>query len=127
MTQIDLVPVKPTTAIIGEADTDANHQRGRSIWFRLLINDRVAAVAACVLGLVFLTAIFGPMLVGELATSGRTIVMATHEMAFAREVADTVCFLDGGRIVESGSANQVLTDPRYDRTRQFLRRFTSGH
>jgi polar amino acid transport system ATP-binding protein len=65
-------------------------------------------------------------LVGELATSGRTIVMATHEMAFAREVADTVCFLDGGRIVESGSAKQVLTDPRYDRTRQFLRRFTSG-
>ena len=65
-------------------------------------------------------------LVGELAASGRTIVMATHEMAFAREVADTVCFLDGGRIVESGSAKQVLTDPRYDRTRQFLRRFTSG-
>jgi len=65
-------------------------------------------------------------LVGELATSGRTIVMATHEMAFAREVADTVCFLDGGRIVESGSAKQVLTDPQHDRTRQFLRRFTSG-
>jgi polar amino acid transport system ATP-binding protein len=65
-------------------------------------------------------------LVGELAASGRTIVMATHEMAFAHEVADTVCFLDGGRIVESGSAKQVLTDPRYDRTRQFLRRFTSG-
>ena len=42
------------------------------------------------------------------------------------QVADTVCFLDGGRIVESGSAKQVLTDPRYDRTRQFLRRFTSG-
>ena len=66
-------------------------------------------------------------LVGELATSGRTIVMATHEMAFAREVADTVCFLDGGRIVESGSAKQVLTDPQHDRTHQFLRRFTSGH
>jgi polar amino acid transport system ATP-binding protein len=64
--------------------------------------------------------------VGELATSGRTIVMATHEMAFAREVADTVCFLDGGRIVESGSAKQVLTDPQHDRTQQFLRRFTSG-
>ena len=44
--------------------------------------------------------------------SGRTIVMATHEMAFAREVADTVCFLDGGRIVESGSAAKVLTDPQ---------------
>jgi polar amino acid transport system ATP-binding protein len=63
-------------------------------------------------------------LVGELATSGRTTVMATHEMAFAREVADTVCFLDGGKIVESGSAKQVLTDPQHDRTRQFLRRFT---
>jgi polar amino acid transport system ATP-binding protein len=62
-------------------------------------------------------------LVGELATSGRTIVMATHEMTFAREVADTVCFLDGGVIVESGPAEQVLTDPQHDRTRQFLRRF----
>ena len=68
MTQIDLVPVKPTTAIVGEADTVAAHKRGRSIWFRLLVNDRVAAAAAGVLGLVFLTAIFGPMLVGELAT-----------------------------------------------------------
>jgi len=63
-------------------------------------------------------------LVGEWAASGRTIVMATHEMAFARDVAATVCFLDGGRIVESGSARQVLTDPQHDRTRQFLRRFT---
>jgi polar amino acid transport system ATP-binding protein len=63
-------------------------------------------------------------LVGELAGAGRTIVMATHEMAFAREVADTVCFLDGGRIVEVGSAEQVLTNPREERTRRFLRRFT---
>jgi polar amino acid transport system ATP-binding protein len=61
-------------------------------------------------------------LVGELAASGSTIVMATHEMAFAREVADTVYFLDGGRIVESGPAAQVLADPQQDRTRQFLRR-----
>ncbi|MET0453161.1 MAG: amino acid ABC transporter ATP-binding protein [Mycobacterium sp.] len=65
-------------------------------------------------------------LVGELASSGRTIVMATHEMAFARDVADTVCFLDGGRIVESGSAEQVLANPQQDRTRQFLQRFTGG-
>ena len=65
-------------------------------------------------------------LVAELAASGRTIVMATHEMAFAREVAHTVCFLDGGKIVESGSAEKVLTDPEQDRTRQFLQRFTSG-
>lgn len=61
-------------------------------------------------------------LVRELAESGRTIVMATHEMGFARQVAHTVCFLDGGRIIESGSAEQVLTDPQHDRTRQFLSR-----
>jgi polar amino acid transport system ATP-binding protein len=65
-------------------------------------------------------------LVGELASSGATIVMATHEMAFAREVADVVCFLDGGRIIETGSAERVLTDPEQDRTRQFLQRFTGG-
>ncbi|WP_029112371.1 amino acid ABC transporter ATP-binding protein [Mycobacterium sp. URHB0044] len=65
-------------------------------------------------------------LVGELAASGSTIVMATHEMAFARDVADTVYFLDGGQIVESGSAKQILADPQQDRTRQFLRRFTGG-
>ena len=63
-------------------------------------------------------------LVAELAEAGRTIVMATHEMGFARQVAHTVCFLDGGRIIESGSAEQVLTDPQQDRTRQFLRRVT---
>jgi polar amino acid transport system ATP-binding protein len=65
-------------------------------------------------------------LVGELAAGGSTIVMATHEMGFAREVADTVCFLDGGRIVESGSAEQVLTNPRQERTQLFLRRVTGG-
>ncbi len=65
-------------------------------------------------------------LVGELAASGRTIVMATHEMGFARQVADTVCFLDGGRIIESGSAEQVLTDPQHERTKLFLRRLTGA-
>jgi len=65
-------------------------------------------------------------LVGELATAGRTIVMATHEMGFARQVADTVCFLDGGRIIETGSAEQVLTDPQHERTQLFLRRVTGG-
>jgi polar amino acid transport system ATP-binding protein len=62
-------------------------------------------------------------LVGELAAGGATIVMATHEMTFARDIADKVCFLDGGRIVESGSAAQVLGDPTQERTRRFLRRF----
>src|SRR3990170_1322993 len=66
-TQLDLVPVKPTTAIVGEADTAAAAS-GRSIWVRLLLNDRVAACAAAILALVVLTAVFGPMLVGQLAT-----------------------------------------------------------
>jgi polar amino acid transport system ATP-binding protein len=61
-------------------------------------------------------------LVGELAAAGATIVMATHEMGFARDVADTVCFLDGGAVVESGPAAQVLNAPAQDRTRVFLQR-----
>jgi polar amino acid transport system ATP-binding protein len=65
-------------------------------------------------------------LVGELAESGRTIVMATHEMGFARQVAHTVCFLDGGRIIESGTAEQVLSAPQQERTQQFLRRVTGA-
>ena len=67
-TQLDFVPEKPTTAVVGDADTATARRGGPSLWFRMLINDRVAAVAAAVLGLVFLTAIFGPMLVGNLAT-----------------------------------------------------------
>jgi polar amino acid transport system ATP-binding protein len=61
-------------------------------------------------------------LVRELAEAGRTIVMATHEMGFARQVASSVAFLDGGRIVESGPPEQVLGSPVQERTRQFLRR-----
>ena len=67
-TQLDLVPVKPTTAIVGGADVETSRKGTASKWFRLLVNDRVATVAAVVLGLVFLTAIVGPMLVGGLAT-----------------------------------------------------------
>ena len=61
-------------------------------------------------------------LVREIAASGRTILMATHEMGFARQVADRVCFLDGGRVIESGPAAQVLGDPVHPRTQEFLRR-----
>jgi polar amino acid transport system ATP-binding protein len=50
------------------------------------------------------------------------MLLATHEMAFARDVATRVCFLDDGRILESGPPDQVLTDPQEERTRQFLRR-----
>ncbi len=61
-------------------------------------------------------------LIRELAKQGMTILMATHEMGFARDVADTVCFLDGGVVLESGPAAHVLTEPREPRTRQFLAR-----
>jgi polar amino acid transport system ATP-binding protein len=76
-----------------------------------------------------ITAALDPELVGEvldivrgLADGGTTMVIATHEMAFAREIASHVCFLDGGRIAEQGPPSQVLADPREPRTREFLRR-----
>ncbi|MEU4806739.1 amino acid ABC transporter ATP-binding protein [Actinosynnema sp. NPDC023587] len=61
-------------------------------------------------------------LVRELAAGGATILMATHEMGFARQVADRICFLDGGRLIESGPPDQVLGAPEHERTRQFLKR-----
>lgn len=63
-------------------------------------------------------------LLGELKDEGTTMVVATHEMAFARHVADEVCFLHEGRILERGPADQVLVEPREARTRDFLRRVT---
>jgi polar amino acid transport system ATP-binding protein len=76
-----------------------------------------------------ITAALDPELVGEVldmvrseAEAGMTMVLATHEMGFAREVATRVCFLDQGRILEQGPPAEVLTTPREERTRQFLRR-----
>lgn len=75
------------------------------------------------------TSALDPELVGEvlgamrdLANDGMTMLVVTHEMAFAREVGDRVLFMDGGLIVEEGPAERVLTDPQEDRTRDFLRR-----
>jgi polar amino acid transport system ATP-binding protein len=60
--------------------------------------------------------------VRELAESGMTMVIATHEMGFARDIAHRVCFLDGGRILEQGAPHEMFSAPREDRTRQFLDR-----
>lgn len=75
------------------------------------------------------TSALDPELVGEvldvikkLARSGTTLVIVTHEIGFAREVADNVVFMVDGRIVEQGSASQVLSQPRHERTRRFLAR-----
>ncbi|WP_438353643.1 amino acid ABC transporter ATP-binding protein [Microbacterium sp. CJ88] len=77
-----------------------------------------------------ITSALDPELVGEvlelvrsLAEDGATILMATHEMAFARDVAHRVVFLDAGRIVEQGPPAQVFAAPREARTREFLTRF----
>jgi polar amino acid transport system ATP-binding protein len=61
-------------------------------------------------------------LIGELKAEGLTMVLATHEMSFARSVADQVCFLDGGTIVERGTPGQVFDRPAQPRTRAFLQR-----
>jgi polar amino acid transport system ATP-binding protein len=75
------------------------------------------------------TAALDPVLVGEvldvireLRTNGMTMVLATHEMGFAREIADTVCFLQNGRILEQGPPAQVFSEPREQATRDFLAR-----
>ena len=58
----------------------------------------------------------------ELKSEGMTIVMATHEMGFAQEVADRVCFLDGGRVLESGTPDDLFGSPQHEATRLFLAR-----
>jgi polar amino acid transport system ATP-binding protein len=65
-------------------------------------------------------------LVRELAEGGMTMVVATHEMAFAREVANRVCFLDAGRILESGPPAEIFSAPKEPRTQQFLARIVAA-
>ena len=76
-----------------------------------------------------ITSALDPQLVGEvlglvrtLALEGMTMIIATHEMSFAQEVADKVCFLDGGVICEEGPPAQIFSTPREERTREFLQR-----
>jgi len=65
--------------------------------------------------------------IGELAAGGMTMVIATHEMGFARDIATRVCFLDGGVILEQGPPEQMFGSPRQSRTQQFLQRIVSAH
>jgi polar amino acid transport system ATP-binding protein len=98
-------------------------QQQRVAIARALVNDPVLMLFDEV------TSALDPELVAEvlamlrdLKTEGMTMLVATHEMGFAREVADEVCFLDGGRVLERGPAAQVLEAPAQARTQQFLRR-----
>ncbi|MBO5461390.1 MAG: polar amino acid ABC transporter ATP-binding protein, partial [Ruminococcus sp.] len=61
-----------------------------------------------------------------LAEQKTTMIIVTHEMAFARDVADHIIFMDGGVIVEQGDAKQVIENPQEERTKQFLSRYTQG-
>ena len=79
------------------------------------------------------TSALDPELTGEvlkvirqLAEHHTTMIIVTHEMAFARDVADQVIFMDGGVIVEQGAPSQVIDHPKEERTRQFLSRYASG-
>ena len=76
-----------------------------------------------------ITSALDPQLVSEvlqlvrgLSEVGMTMIIATHEMSFAREVANKICFLDAGRILEEGPPAQIFGDPREPRTREFLAR-----
>ena len=95
---------------------------------------RVAIVRALAMGpmvmlLDEITSALDPQLIGEvlelvrqLAETGMTMILATHEMSFAREVANKVCFLDAGVIREEGTPEQIFSAPREERTREFLAR-----
>ena len=79
------------------------------------------------------TSALDPELVGEvlaavrdLKAEGVTMIIATHEMSFAREVADTIAFLHDGSIVEQGSPERILADPQQPQTQRFLRRLLAG-
>ena len=83
---------------------------------RLLLLDEVTSALDPVLVNEVLSA------VRDLKSDGMTMVLATHEMGFAKQVADEVCYLEGGQIVERGSAAQIIEEPQDQRTRDFLKR-----
>jgi polar amino acid transport system ATP-binding protein len=90
---------------------------------------RALAMQPAVLLLDEITSALDPELIGEvlavireLAASGMTMLIATHEMGFARDIASRVCFLDGGVILEQGTPDQIFTEPQHSRTKQFLQR-----
>jgi len=148
LANISLAPRRVLKLAEGEAD-----ERGRALLERFGLADkadeypdrlsggqqqRVAIVRALAMRpdvMLFdeVTSALDPELVGEvldvirgLKDSGLTMVLATHEMAFARDVADRVCFLDGGIVAEQGPAAQLLGRPTEARTQQFLQRVVAS-
>jgi polar amino acid transport system ATP-binding protein len=94
---------------------------------------RALAMEPSILLLDEITSALDPELVAEvldvlrgLAETGMTMVIATHEMGFARDVANRVCFLDEGRILEEGTPDRIFSAPREERTRRFLDRIIAA-
>jgi polar amino acid transport system ATP-binding protein len=139
-------------AVLGQSRADAE-ARGRELLARFGLADkardypdrlsggqqqRVAIVRALAMDpdlmlLDEVTSALDPELVAEvlevireLAAGGMTMLIATHEMAFARDIADRVCFLDGGVILEQGPPAQIFSSPREPRTQQFLERIVAA-
>jgi polar amino acid transport system ATP-binding protein len=151
MTVLDNVTLGPRKALkVKPADAE---ERGRSLLDRFGLGEkageypdrlsggqqqRVAIVRALamepdLLLLDEVTSALDPELVAEvlnvireLALGGMTMLIATHEMGFARDIASRVCFLDAGRILEEGPPNQIFSAPREERTQQFLRRIVEA-
>jgi polar amino acid transport system ATP-binding protein len=94
---------------------------------------RALAMEPSIMLLDEITSALDPELVAEvldvlrgLAGAGMTMVIATHEMGFARDVANRVCFLDAGQILEEGTPQQIFSAPREERTRRFLDRIIAA-
>ncbi|TQS24900.1 amino acid ABC transporter ATP-binding protein [Microbispora sp. KK1-11] len=83
---------------------------------RLLLLDEITSA----LDPTLVTEVLG--VIRELKETGMTMILATHEMGFARDIADTVCFLEGGVLLESGPPEQIFSAPEHPRTRAFLQR-----
>lgn len=144
---VDNVALAPRKVL--KADKRVARERARELLARLGLSDRAdaypdqlsggqqqrvaiarsLAVEPEVMLLDEITSALDPELVGEvldvvreMKSNGMTMLLATHEMAFAREIADRVCFLHEGRILEQGPPEQLFTSPRELRTQQFLQR-----
>jgi polar amino acid transport system ATP-binding protein len=145
MTALDNVALAPV--LVKRAGRDDARRRGRELLSRVGLADkldtypvalsggqmqRVAIARALAMEPKLMlfdepTSALDPELVGDvldvmrgLARDGMTMIVVTHEMGFAREVADTVVFMDAGVVVESGSPDEVLGAPRHERTKAFL-------
>jgi polar amino acid transport system ATP-binding protein len=145
MTALENVTIAPIR--VGKVSREEAGRRGRELLSRVGLGDkldtypvalsggqqqRVAIARALAMQPKLMlfdepTSALDPELVGDvldamrqLARDGMTMIVVTHEMGFAREVADTAVFMDGGVVVESGPPSQVLVEPRHERTKAFL-------